>query len=74
MVVCCTNRFQVGLTLDSNDWFKRMTNRHSDIGWKFYLCFIIPGCFCAFGILYYFPDTLGLPLEEIDAIFAVRSS
>ncbi|UPK95891.1 hypothetical protein LCI18_006826 [Fusarium solani-melongenae] len=50
-------------------WLSVAPTAFNDIGWKFYLCFIIPGCFCAFGILYYFPDTLGLPLEEIDAIF-----
>jgi hypothetical protein len=35
------------------------------------LCFIIPGCLAAVGIFSYFPDTKGMPLEEIAAIFEV---
>ncbi|QGI61528.1 hypothetical protein CEK26_005496 [Fusarium fujikuroi] len=50
-------------------WLSVAPTAFNSIGWKFYLCFIIPGCFCAAMILYYFPDTLGLPLEEINAIF-----
>ena len=42
-----------------------------NIGWRFYLCLIIPGTVAAILILLYFPDTLGLPLEEIAAIFGV---
>lgn len=41
------------------------------IGWKFYLCFIIPGILSAIGIWLFFPDTWGLPLEEVAAIFGV---
>lgn len=41
----------------------------ASIDWKFYLCFTIPGSFFAAMILYYFPDTVGLPLEEINATF-----
>ncbi|RBQ79665.1 hypothetical protein FVER14953_12696 [Fusarium verticillioides] len=50
-------------------WLSAAPTAFASIGWKFYLCFIIPGCFCAAIILYYLPDTLGLPLEEINAIF-----
>ncbi|KIW18898.1 hypothetical protein PV08_03187 [Exophiala spinifera] len=50
-------------------WLQVAPTAFKTIGWKFYLCFIIPGCLCAVGILLYFPDTLGLPLEEIAAIF-----
>jgi hypothetical protein len=39
------------------------------IGWKFYLCFIIPGTIGGFIMFFFFPDTKGLPLEEIAAIF-----
>ncbi|KAH7254988.1 hypothetical protein B0J15DRAFT_559552 [Fusarium solani] len=62
------------LALMNAIWLSVAPTAFNDIGWKFYLCFIIPGCFCAFGILYYFPDTLGLPLEEIDAIFADKET
>ncbi|KAH6961814.1 general substrate transporter [Ilyonectria sp. MPI-CAGE-AT-0026] len=55
-------------------WLSVAPTAFNEIGWKFYLCFIIPGCLCAFGILYYFPDTLGLPLEEIDAIFTDKTT
>ncbi|KAI8712422.1 MFS domain-containing protein [Fusarium sp. LHS14.1] len=55
-------------------WLSVAPTAFNDIGWKFYLCFIVPGCFCAFGILYYFPDILGQPLEEIDAIFADKET
>lgn len=39
------------------------------IGWKFYLVLIIPGTIGTVIMLLYFPDTKGLPLEEIAAIF-----
>jgi hypothetical protein len=39
------------------------------IGWKFYLAFIIPGTIGGIIMFIYFPDTKGLPLEEIAAIF-----
>ncbi|KAK0387729.1 hypothetical protein NLU13_3974 [Sarocladium strictum] len=54
-------------------WLSVAPTAFEAIGWKFYLCFIIPGFLCAGLILYYFPDTLGLPLEEINAIFEVCS-
>jgi len=52
-----------------------LTVRHSaptafeKIGWKFYLCFIIPGTLGAIAMWIWFPDTNGLPLEEVAAIF-----
>lgn len=42
---------------------------NSKIGWKFYLCFIIPGYIFAVGAWFLLPDTRHLPLEEIAAIF-----
>ena len=39
------------------------------IGWKFYLCFIIPGTIGAVAMWIWFPDTNGLPLEEVAALF-----
>ena len=43
--------------------------RSSNIGWKFYLCFIIPGYIFAVAAWIYFPDTRHLALEEIAAMF-----
>jgi len=40
-----------------------------NIGWKFYLCFIIPGYIFAVCAWLFFPDTRHLALEEIAAIF-----
>jgi hypothetical protein len=41
----------------------------SNIGWKFYLAFIIPGSIGGVVIWIFFPDTRGMPLEEVAAIF-----
>jgi MFS family permease len=41
----------------------------ANIHWRFYLCFIIPGCLSVVMIWFLFPDTLGIPLEEVAAIF-----
>lgn len=38
-------------------------------GWRFYLCFIIPGTIGALVMWFVFPDTKGLPLEEVAALF-----
>ena len=43
--------------------------RFRKIGWKFYLCFIIPGTLGGLALWFFFPDTKGRPLEEIAAIF-----
>jgi Sugar (and other) transporter len=50
-------------------WLQSAPTAFVAIGWKFYLCFIIPGTLGAILIWFYFPDTLGLPLEEVAAIF-----
>ncbi|KAK5710892.1 hypothetical protein LTR17_018642 [Elasticomyces elasticus] len=39
------------------------------IGWRFYLCMIIPGSIGGIVMWLYFPDTNGVPLEEVAAIF-----
>jgi len=39
------------------------------VGWKFYLLFILLTFIGGFVVLFTFPDTRGLPLEEIAAIF-----
>lgn len=39
------------------------------IGWRFFLCFIIPGTIASVVMWVWFPDTKGRPLEEIAALF-----
>lgn len=50
-------------------WLQAAPTAFASIGWKFYLCLIIPSFFLAIIIWFYFPDTRGKPLEEIAAIF-----
>ena len=39
------------------------------IGYKFYMVFFIPGLFAAAWLWFFFPNTLGIPLEEVAEIF-----
>lgn len=58
-------KFQYKCTLilrHANTW-------HSTIGWKFYLVLIIPGSIGGIVMFFVFPDTNGLPLEEVALIF-----
>ncbi|OAP58544.1 hypothetical protein AYL99_07634 [Fonsecaea erecta] len=50
-------------------WLQAAPTAFKTIGWKFYLAFIIPGTIGGFIMLFFFPDTKGMPLEEIAAIF-----
>jgi hypothetical protein len=50
-------------------WLQAAPTAFITIGWKFYLVFIIPGTIGGIVIWTWFPDTNGLPLEEIAAIF-----
>jgi hypothetical protein len=50
-------------------WLQSAPTAFEKIQWRFYLCFIVPGTIGAVIIWFFFPDTLGLPLEEIAAIF-----
>lgn len=50
-------------------WLQSAPTAFETIGWKFYLCFIIPGSLGALVMWLFFPDTKGLPLEEVAAIF-----
>ncbi|EXJ74111.1 uncharacterized protein A1O5_02405 [Cladophialophora psammophila CBS 110553] len=50
-------------------WLQSAPTAFEKIGWKFYLCFIIPGTLGAIAMWIWFPDTNGLPLEEVAAIF-----
>jgi len=50
-------------------WLQSAPTAFKNIGWKFYLCFIIPGFIGATVMWFYFPNTNGLPLEEVAVIF-----
>ncbi|CAK7212829.1 hypothetical protein SBRCBS47491_001597 [Sporothrix bragantina] len=50
-------------------WLQTAPIAFEKISWKFYLCFIIPAFIFAIVCLLFYPDTKGLALEEIAAIF-----
>jgi len=50
-------------------WLQAAPTAFDTIGWKFYLCFIIPGSIGAAVLWFVFPNTKGLPLEEVAALF-----
>lgn len=50
-------------------WLQSAPTAFVKVGWKFYLAFIIPGTIGAVVMIMYFPDTKGLPLEEVAALF-----
>lgn len=50
-------------------WLDAAATAFENIGWKFYLVFIVPGVFGASTIGFYWPDTKGFPLEEVAAVF-----
>ncbi|KAG0647515.1 Quinate transporter [Hyphodiscus hymeniophilus] len=58
-----------GICLTDLLWLMLAPTAFASIGWKYYLCFIIPAFVMAVCILLFFPDTWGVPLEEIAAIF-----
>ena len=50
-------------------WLQVAPIAFQTIGYKFYMVFCIPGAFAAAWLWFFFPDTLGIPLEEIARIF-----
>jgi hypothetical protein len=50
-------------------WLQAAPTAFLNIGWKFYLAFIIPGSIGGVAMWIWWPDTNGVPLEEIAAIF-----
>ncbi|KAE8331438.1 general substrate transporter [Aspergillus sergii] len=50
-------------------WLEVSPTGFSNIQWKFYLVFISLSFINAFIVYYFFPDTLGRPLEEIAQLF-----
>jgi hypothetical protein len=58
-----------GLCATNIVWLQVAPLAFESIGWKFYLCFVIPSFVCGVTIWFWFPDTKGIPLESIAAIF-----
>lgn len=50
-------------------WLQAAPTAFINIGWKFYIVFIVPGTIGAIIMWFWFPDTNGMPLEEIAALF-----
>jgi MFS family permease len=50
-------------------WLQAAPTAFITIQWRFYLVFIVPGTIGGIIIWLWFPDTKGLPLEEVAAIF-----
>ncbi|RDW74860.1 hypothetical protein BP6252_06002 [Coleophoma cylindrospora] len=57
------------ISLTNIMWLQSAPTAFITIGWKFYLVLIIPGTIGSVIMFFFFPDTNGLPLEEIAAIF-----
>lgn len=57
------------ISLTNVVWLQAAPTAFINIGWRFYLVFIIPGTIGAITIWVWFPDTKGVPLEEIAALF-----
>lgn len=58
-----------GICLLNIVWLQAAPTALENIGWRYYLCFIVPSSLAAVLILRFFPDTNGLPLEEVARIF-----
>lgn len=54
-----------------NDQAVLWTDRCRNIGWRYYLVFIIPSFVWVIVIQFTFPDTKGMPLEEVATLFGV---
>jgi hypothetical protein len=50
-------------------WLQTAPIAFNTIGYKFYMVFFIPGFIATAWLWVYFPNTLGLPLEEVAKIF-----
>ncbi|KAK3316751.1 MFS transporter [Apodospora peruviana] len=58
-----------GICLLNIIWLQAAPTALENIGWKYYLCFIIPSSIAAVLILLFWPDTNGMPLEEVARLF-----
>jgi MFS family permease len=50
-------------------WLQAAPTAFKNISWRFYLCFIIPAYLFAIVCWFFYPNTKGLALEEIAALF-----
>lgn len=50
-------------------WLQVAPTAFESIGYKFYMVFFIPGFICTAILWFLYPDTLGIPLEEVVKIF-----
>ncbi|OAP54331.1 MFS transporter, SP family, sugar:H+ symporter [Fonsecaea erecta] len=64
--VCLT---VAGISAMNIIWLQSAPTAFEKIGWKFYLAFIIPASIGAIVMWFYFPNTKGVPLEEIGVLF-----
>lgn len=58
-----------GICLLNIIWLQAAPTALKNIGWKYYLCFIIPSALASLVVLKWFPDTRGLSLEECARVF-----
>ncbi|KAK0713691.1 hypothetical protein B0T26DRAFT_718123 [Lasiosphaeria miniovina] len=69
LYVRCIALGTAGICLLSAVWLQVAPTALENIGWRYYLCFIIPSSIAAVLILRYWPDTNGMPLEEAARLF-----
>ncbi|OQU98123.1 hypothetical protein CLAIMM_03949 isoform 3 [Cladophialophora immunda] len=60
-----------GIALINIVFLQAAPTAFANIGWRYYLVFIIPSGILAVVIFFVFPDTKDVPLEEISAMFGV---
>lgn len=50
-------------------WLQTAPIAFKNIGWRFFICFVIPSFCCGFITLFLVPDTRKMPLEEVNKLF-----
>ncbi|CAK4030488.1 related to sugar transport STP1 [Lecanosticta acicola] len=58
-----------GICLMNIIWLQSAPTGIANASWKYFLAYVIPGCLICIGIWVCFPDTRGVPLEEVAAMF-----
>lgn len=58
-----------GLCLADIIWLGAAPTAFANIGWKYYLFFIIITAITIFTVYFTFPNTLNVPLEEVAKLF-----
>lgn len=59
LVFCCSNLL----------WLNLSPTAFKNIGWRFYLVFICISLASSITVFFFFPNTLGKPLEEVARLF-----